>query len=382
MFIPVNIINTRKNIRFIMKSFKQFFTERQSGHLDLFLALAGDIKLDRGNACKIWEQCGKRGMFRHVTDIMGTEFLLGNKDKNLSISAMKFSKEMSGVETTGDTVLVVEGDYEIWWPSDAFTFIGVDGKRWISMKSAAFQRIFPAKFSAEYIKELISLKDKYPKINEFLEKNIGSKYSRSDLGGGVYGSVTIINPYALTSDFENKTWQFQESNKAEVEKYTKAVSSLQIKYLDKYSDDIKKNLIKEFNKAKTDKSQRQQYYWDLDEAVISNVKVKQIIFKNNLFPTFVNELQELLDNQKWDTSITDEKVKRWVNNYMGDFESELGVIEFKKWKGPFTFRANQQPIFKKMKKAISNKKNNEAWDYLKKYHNIVRDKGVFLRKIL
>ena len=381
MFIPVNIINTRKNIRFIMKSFKQFFTERQSGHLDLFLALAGDIKLDRGNACKIWEQCGKRGMFRHVTDIMGTEFLLGNKDKNLSISAMKFSKEMSGVETTGDTVLVVEGDYEIWWPSDAFTFIGVDGKRWISMKSAAFQRIFPAKFSAEYIKELISLKDKYPKINEFLEKNIGSKYSTSDMGS-LFGSVTLINPYALTSDFENKTWQFQESNKAEVEKYTKAVSSLQIKYLDKYSDDIKKNLIKEFNKAKTDKSQRQQYYWDLDEAVISNVKVKQIIFKNNLFPTFVNELQELLDNQKWDTSITDEKVKRWVNNYMGDFESELGVIEFKKWKGPFTFRANQKPIFKKMKKAISNKKNNEAWDYLKKYHNIVRDKGVFLRKIL
>ncbi len=381
MFIPVNIINTRKNIRFIMKSFKQFFTERQSGHLDLFLALAGDIKLDRGNACKIWEQCGKRGMFRHVTDIMGTEFLLGNKDKNLSISAMKFSKEMSGVETTGDTVLVVEGDYEIWWPSDAFTFIGVDGKRWISMKSAAFQRIFPAKFSAEYIKELISLKDKYPKINEFLEKNIGSKYSTSDMGS-LFGSVTLINPYALTSDFENKTWQFQESNKAEVEKYTKAVSSLQIKYLDKYSDDIKKNLIKEFNKAKTDKSQRQQYYWDLDEAVISNVKVKQIIFKNNLFPTFVNELQELLDNQKWDTSITDEKVKRWVNNYMGDFESELGVIEFKKWKGPFTFRANQKPIFKSMKKAINNKKNNDAWDYLKKYHNIVRDKGVFLRKIL
>ena len=364
-----------------MESFKQFFTERQSGHLDFFLALAGDIKLDRGNACKIWEQCGKRGMFRHVTDIMGAEFLIGNTDKNLSISAMKFSKEMKGVETTGDTVLVVEGDYEIWWPSDAFTFIGVDGKRWISMKSAAFQRIFPAKFSAEYIKELISLKDKYPKINEFLEKNIRSKYSTSDMGS-LFGSVTLINPYALTSEFENKTWQFQESNKAEVEKYTKAVLSLQIKYLDKYSDDIKKNLIKEFNKAKTDKSQRQQYYWDLDEAVISNVKVKEIIFNKNSFPTFINELQELLDDQKRDTSIDDEQVKRWVKHELDEFEDELGMIEFKKWKGPFTFRANQQPIFKKMKKAISNKKNNEAWDYLKKYHNIVKDKGVFLRRII
>ena len=163
-----------------MKSFKQFFTERQSGHSDFFLLLTGDIKLDRGNACKIWEQCGKRSTFRHITDYVGAKFLIKKKKKDLSISALKFSKEYRGIETAGTITLIVEADYEIWWPRDAWTYIGADSMRWMDMNKAqrvtsnvdtskridALNPIIPHKMVSEYYIALKNILKKYPELND------------------------------------------------------------------------------------------------------------------------------------------------------------------------------------------------------------------------
>jgi len=228
----------------------------------------GDIKLDRVSACKIWEECGKRSTFRHITDYVGASFLIKNKKKDVAISAMKFSKEYAGIETSGDITLIIEADYEIWWPQDAYTFRGIDGKRWISMDiGRVFKKIFPQDFEEKYLESLVKLIKKYPNVNEV---------------------------YKLSSEdgFENETGKVLELHKNETTKFTKAALTLQLKMLDKHSDVIKKNLVAEFQKSKSNLRRRKEYTdRDLDEAVVSNVVVEKVIFAqvNDLTNT-LNEL--------------------------------------------------------------------------------------------
>ncbi len=374
-----------------MKSFKQFFTERQSGHSDFFLTLAGDIKLDRGNACKIWEECGKRSTFRHITDTYGAEFLIKNKDKNLAISAMKFSKEYTGIETSGTVTIMIEADYEIWWPEDAFTYIGFDGKRWIAMNRLSWKKIFPDKFAKEYIKELFQMiKKKHPKVHEFVE-NLSSVhfYSHGDVVSNVvyHGNKLVNEPLGgidMPPNLEEFTDRFLESNKSEADKFVKDALVIQLKYLDKHSDVIKKNLVGEFQKSRTDKDRRLTYSRrDLDEAVVSNIKVKQVIFKDDEnFAQFVADIQEKMDYLKdWKGSSNEQKkitrMDKLIKTDMNAYAFTLDVLRDAKYKGLFTFRTFGGTQFYRIKTAV--KDYPDAWKYLEKNYGIKRAKGVFLR---
>ncbi len=392
-----------------MKSFKQFFTEKQGTHSEFFLILAGDIKLDRGNACKIWEQCGKRDVFRHVTDYIGTEFLIKNKKKDISISAMKFSKEHRGIETSGTITLIVEGDYEIWWPQDAFTYIGTDGKRWIQMNKDAYKRIFPPEFAKEYIKDLLSMiKKKYPKIQEFVEEiNYGSEEVRNLVYINPMSVMPVNKPLlglkipnkAVISNFEDSIF------KDEVDKFIKDALALQLKYLDKYSDSIKSKLIAEFQQSKTDKTRRMNYrFGDLDEAVISNVKVKQVFFSPA--SDFLNILNRISDGLRqinrlkkeakdsttykriYQTEVPtakefkkmDDDLKKYIDEEIDDLYS-VKILRRANFKGQFTYRQLVSPQFKNIKDAIKYSDYQKSWDYLLKHYGIKRDKDVFLRLV-
>ena len=123
MFLLVNIINTRKNIRFIMKSFKQFYTENiYSNRFDLFNAVAGRIHLNKKAIQYMLPKEEKGKTFRHITGIDGAEFLFKNKDKDIQISASDVAKVCSGVETDGSIILSVTGKPLIRIPEDAYTY--------------------------------------------------------------------------------------------------------------------------------------------------------------------------------------------------------------------------------------------------------------------
>ncbi len=382
-----------------MKSFKQFFTERQSGHSDFFLVLAGDIKLDRVSACKIWEECGKRSTFRHITDYVGTSFLINNKDKNVTISALKFSKEVRGIETTGDITLIVEADYEIWWPEDAFTYMGFDGKRWMSIDiGKRINKILGIDFKEEYIKALVKLIKKYSNVNEFIERmKIKTKSRRSN--SQLYSLEGLV--MNIPSDFEDETYKIVEVYKGETAKFTKAALALQAKILDKYSDVIKKNLVYEFQQSKTNLMRRQQYsHRNLDEAVVSNVVVKQVIFTQvQELTNILNELTGGLKNidrmkkeaadpisfkkkygSKLDVDGMFDDLKRNMDDNMDDLYS-VKMLRDANYKGLFTYRTFSKPQFGKMKEAIKDKSLENAWDYLQKHYGIKRDKDVFLRLV-
>lgn len=372
-----------------MKSFKEFITERQSGHSEFFLTLAGDIKLDRGNACKIWEECGKRSTFRHITDTYGAEFLIRNKDKNLAISALKFSKELTGIETDGTATVIVEADYEIWWPEDAFTYIGFDGKRWIAMNKLAWKKIFPKEFASEYVKALFDMiKKKHPKVHELVESM--EFYSHGTvIKHMVYHGNTLVNEplggVDIPDNLEKLEYEFRQDFKSESEKFVKDALSLQLKYLDKHSDVIKKNLVGEFQKSRTDKARRRNYSRrDLDEAVVSNIKVTQVILHDDEnFPELVADLQDMVEYEnKFKGDKTEDRkkafIKKQVESRMKNFSFTLDVLRDAKYKGLFTFRTFIEGVqFKRMKKAV--KDYPDAWTYLEKNYGIKRAKGVFLR---
>ena len=243
--------------------FKQLYEsildESQSKHDDLYLVLMLNFKLDLIRSCKIWEQCGKRSTFRHITDTKGVINLINNKDKNLSISAFKTGKIWAGIETNATAVLIVEGDYEIWWPRDAWTYIGQDQMRWMDMNKAKgatsnvaysidLNPIIPSEMVNEYHVALNNFINKFPALND--------------------NSFWL----SLTKPNEEVLHDWIKDNKKEADKIVKEALKMQLKYLDKYSDIIQKRLMAIYHHRRGEKIKNR-----MDEAVINNVKVKEIV---------------------------------------------------------------------------------------------------------
>ncbi len=254
--------------------YESIIEEAQTKHDDLFLVLMMNLKLDMLRSCKIWEQCGKRSKFRHITDGAGLVKLINNRDKKLSISAFKLGKIWSGIETDGTVVAVVEADYEIWWPKDAWTYIGQDSMRWMDMNKAKHatsnvsvsQRIdelnpiIPSKMVDEYYKELSQYLKKYPSLDD-ADMRSGGNYMLT--GTSKLGLPTYPNENALN--------EWIQLNKSDAKKIVKDALKMQVKYLDKYSKGIQKRLMQVYNDRKGRRRDR------MDEAVVNNVKVIEVV---------------------------------------------------------------------------------------------------------
>jgi len=195
----------------------------------------------------------------------------------------------------------------------------------------------------------------------------------------------ISGTYHIPKDFEKESNNFSSFYSDEVTKFTKAALDLQLKMLDKFSDVIKKNLVNEFQTSKTDKFRRRGYSnRDLDEAVVSNIKVKQVILHDDEnFPELVADLQEMVEYEnKFKGDKTEDRkkafIKKQVESRMKNFSFTLDVLRDAKYKGLFTFRTfTSGSQFQRMKKAV--KDYPDAWTYLEKNYGIKRAKGVFLK---
>lgn len=247
-------------------------TETQSKHDDLFLVLMMNMKLDILRSCKIWEQCGKRSKFRHITDEAGLVKLINNKDKKLSISATKLGKIWAGVETDGTVVAVIEADYTIWWPKDAWTYVGQDSMRWMDMNKAkhvtsnvdtsrridALNPIIPTKMVDEYYAALNKLLMKFPQLND-IDKRTTKNY------------MLISTDELPTRPNEEVLGEWVKDNKSLADKIVKAALKLQVKFLDKYSKSIQQKLMQVYHDRQGRRRDR------MDEAVVNNVKVIEVV---------------------------------------------------------------------------------------------------------
>jgi hypothetical protein len=356
-----------------MDNFKQY-VESQSKHSDFFLAVSRDIKLDRQNSCKIWKDCGKRSTFRHVTDIDGMNFLLKNKDKNVTISALKHTKKLTkdigGVETDGTITLIVDGDYEIWWPADAFSYVGQDGKRWISVgENNNFWSFFPSGFS-DYLKDLWKIIEDYPPIESLIQTAYALDLDNEE-GYAEWHYVRGLNVDTYWK-MEGMTKEFVKKNKSMADRFTKEALALQVKYLDKYSEEIKAKLLLMWKEAgnKTIK-------FDLDEAIINNVQVKRVIFNRG-----VGDFEKLLSNA--------ERFVRDYNEDSGQFKNEKEIRTQVEWitvphlikfikskpKQEFAFMGfgfDTAPYKKLLKKYPL------GWNFIEKHFGITKSKGTYLK---
>lgn len=340
-----------------MKKFKQFFTETQSKHDALFLILAGDIKIDRTNACKIWDKCGKRDNFRHITSLSGLSFLLKNKNPKVAISAMKFGKRMKGIETEGDVLVVVEGDYEVWFPDDAFSYIDRTSKRWISIDNYDMHfNIFGDEFFFEYLGGLKKLLDKY-RIPKTLEDEYEAHY---DIQGGKILLRSSVN-------LEKKVKQMETDYKKEMTKFKKEALAFQVSMLDRYSAKISKHLVREWNDSKVDKERREDYKGrGFDEAIISNVEVKEIVYTkdSHYFSRFLERIDEHLEAGRED----------FITNLEYNIPPYMLEMLNSDIKIPFTYLGKSYK-FGKMLKAM--KDFPLAMKFMKDHYGLIQ-KGHFL----
>ncbi len=338
--------------------FKQLYEsmldESQSKHDDLYLVLMLNFKLDLIRSCKIWEQCGKRSTFRHITDTKGVITLINNKDKNLSISAFKTGKIWAGIETEATAVLIVEGDYEIWWPRDAWTYIGDDSMRWMDMLKAKnitgnvdyskdLNPIIPSEMVNDYYKELNQYLKKYPSLNDADNRapHIKNYLMRTTYKDGSYPSD------------KSTVYEWIKLNKNDAKKIVKDALKMQLKYLDKYSDIIQKRLMAVYHHRRGEKIKNR-----MDEAVINNVKVKEIVAMDvdEMTDTVVRfgELieQDLMDKSRADIVIMDTVLGK--------------VLKHTDYKGLFTIY-NDYDKFAFMDTVISKKYEEDTWGKGLKY---------------
>ena len=298
--------------------YESILEESQTKHDDLFLVLMMNFKLDMLNSCKIWEQCGKRSKFRHITDTEGVVTLINNKDKNLTISGTKLGKIWKGIETDETAVVIVEADYEIWWPKDAWTYIGADNMRWMDMKKAqhpllvddALNPIIPPKMVSDYYIALNNLLEKFPELND-IDMRAGKNY------------MLIGNGQLPTKPNEEVLREWVKKNKRTADKIVKEALKLQVKYLDKYSEIIQKRLMQVYTSRQGKARNR------MDEAVINNIKVIEVVALDpSSMSTAIGVIGSLVEK--------DEITRQLAGNILYDSTVLGAILDQTNYKGLFT----------------------------------------------
>jgi len=283
---------------------------------------------------------------------------------------------MKGIETEGDVIAVVEGDYEIWFPEDAYSFIDRSGTRWIRIDMYDTRyRVLGDEFFYDYMNGLKKLIDKY-RIPKTLKDKYGIEYDIVD------GKVITFG-----FNFEDKIKEFETDNQKKMDKFQKQVLDLQVKLLDKYSDKINENLIDAWIQSRTDYDRRQSYIKGYDEAIISNVKVKEIIYTHDgyRFSKFLNEIQAKIQKElEWVKELKSSGVDAPDDYVSHELEGFIENLEYSippsmeemlnsNIKIPFTYLEQQH--FGTMLKAM--KKNPLAMKFIKEHYGLIQ-KGHFL----
>ena len=296
-----------------MNNFKQFYTEAQRKHSDLFNAMATRIKLDAEASRRIiGVLAGQSGVFRHMTNIDGAKFLINNKDKSVSVSAEKFTKTCHGIETSGSIVLILKANHVIWYPRDAWTYRGEGGVRWMDVQEA--NRVgsnMPEEFRKKLTQETIKI---ILQTDENLLKIIKDHYAfvSGDKGWYFYHDLFLDDGI-----LEVKISEYIEKNPKVGQSLLAKLLKLQKKLLLEYSEEIQKNIRRQFKEKVYNKGDIKEYY---DEAVINNIEVTHILVKERM-----HEFKVLLSQMDYsDGDLKDQKnyidsagltLGKFINNF-------------------------------------------------------------------
>lgn len=306
-----------------MKNFKQFYTEVQRKHSDLFNAMGARIKLDAEASRRIiGVLAGQSGTFRHMTNIDGAQFLINNKDKSVSVSAEKFTKTCHGIETSGEIVLILKANHVIWYPKDAWTYRGEGGVRWMDVQEAGrINEIMPEEFLKKLTQETIKI---ILQTDENLLKIIKDNYAfvSGDEGWYFYHDLFVGD-----GSLEVKISEYVEKNPKVGKVLLEKLLKLQKKLLLEYSEEIQKNIRELFKENVYKKRGIKEYY---DEAVVNNIEVTHILVKErmNIFKGLLSELDNRdgdLEDQKdyIDSAVRGSKVRVGLN--LGKFINNFNI---------------------------------------------------------
>ncbi len=296
-----------------MKNFEQFYTEAQRKHSDLFNAMATRIKLDAEASRRIMGVlAGQSGTFRHMTNIDGAKFLINNKDKSVSVSAEKFTKTCHGIETSGNIVLILKANHVIWYPRDAWTYRGEGGVRWMDVQEA--NRVgsnIPEEFRKKLTQETIKI---ILQTDENLLKLIKDNYAfvSGDEGWYFYHDLFLDNGI-----LEVKISEYVEKNPKVGQSLLAKLLKLQKKLLLEYSEEIQKNIRRQFKEKVYNKGDIKEYY---DEAVINNIEVTHILVKERMdkFKVLLSQMDNSDGDLKDQKNYIDSAVLnlgKFINNF-------------------------------------------------------------------
>lgn len=283
--------------------FKQLVEAQTEKRFDLFNAIAGRIKLDDLAHRYLLPEVDKSKKFRHTTDKKGAIFLSNNKDKSVQISASEIMKVCEGVETDGTIIVSATGEPVVWFPTDAFTFLGEKGIRWMDWGQFDYNNaLLSDKIKKRYYERLSQVFKAYPDmLRAMFSFNI-------TLSGTVPDSDKIEidylvnkmrrhldNNYTIFSDMfisgkakimaQNlKNWM--KENPKDAKSLFSLIMDIQRSWLWKASKELRPNLSKAYDNMKTMSGVRKKAMYqmdmgftDYDEVVINNVVVRNLYLK-------------------------------------------------------------------------------------------------------
>ncbi len=296
-----------------MKSFKEYLSEdlAYSNRFDLFNAVAGRIHLNNKAVQYMLPKEEKGKTFRHVTDLKGAEFLLTNQDKNIQISASDVAKICSGVETGGSVLLSVSGKPVVWMPSDAYTYLGERGIRWMEWASFNDKHDILSKDTMYiYYRMLAKILEKYPDMSEAMYS--GGHFSAKELTEEQLDSLrTAYRGYGFYfagisgERIANNLRIWMKANKARANKLLNEILKIQIKWLAGAESELKYDLGKLYNSLKQSKGdmraqtkiQNQLSFTKYDEVVLDHVRVRYMYLKvAEKLTTYIRKHIELQSN--------------------------------------------------------------------------------------
>jgi hypothetical protein len=273
-----------------MESFKQLLESNE--RFDLFNAIAGRIKLDKDAHERLLPKADKSKRFRHSTNVDGAIFLSNNKDKNIQISASEIKKICGGIETDGSVIVSLTGNPVVWFPTDAFTYRGESGVRWMDWSSFDYSdKLLDSKHKWDYYEKLMKILNKYPDlIDSFGTSNSDAliKTIRGNLDWRYFGSQFSRGGIFLSKQISD--WKNNNPKQAKV--LLNLILSMQKKWLTAISKKLAPQLSKNYADFKS--NIQSSGFSSYDEAVVDNVEVKNLYIKEAF--GLANRIQD----SKWD----------------------------------------------------------------------------------
>jgi hypothetical protein len=350
-----------------MITFKQFMVElSQVQHSDLYNALAGKIKLDGNNASAIFPKAGEKSVFKHITDAEGTMFLIKNKDPRISVSAEKFGKRYTGIETNGTHLVIADGRYITWSPIDATTSVGDRGIRWQGI--ARDKEPFPQEFKDDYFKGIIKIVKNDP-IFDMLKDVVNKegshiiKYLNPVSFSKWNDSFTSDDPNsnAYEKQFEDKLKDYRTQNPKATQTLEDKLFKHQRAMIKKHGANIRNILEDEWKKKAFHVRGRMINY---DEAVIDHVKVTKVILTGLMQSALIGAIRN--------------PSKMHNNPYYTQLKNRITELKSVGYKGLISMMDSSYK-FRDIKKVMNDKSLADNINIVLKDLGLVHDTGVMFK---